>query len=43
MGTKVFFVGIGLSTLGLGYFIPLLIPASAIVVMVGVVMIVLDK
>lgn len=43
MGSKIAWVGLGLSPLGLGHFIPELIPAGAIVLVVGVVAIVLDK
>lgn len=42
-GNKVFLVGIGLSPLGLGYFIPVLVPAAAVVVVVGGLMVLLDR
>lgn len=43
MGTKIAAVGLGLSQVGLGYFSPILVPAGAIVFVVGVVFILLDK
>ena len=43
MGSKVAWVGLGLSPLGLGFFLPEVIIAGAVVLVVGVIMIVLDK
>jgi len=43
MGSKVAWVGLGLSPLGLGFFLPQVIIAGAIVLIVGVLMIVFDK
>ncbi len=42
-GNKVMALGFGLSPLGLGHFIPILIPAGAIILIVGAVMVLLDK
>lgn len=43
MGHKIIAVGFGLSPLGLGYFFPVLLPAGAIILFVGVVAVVLDR
>jgi hypothetical protein len=43
MGFKIAAVGIGLSVLGLGHFFPILITPGAIVLVVGVLFITLDK
>lgn len=43
MGNKIMAVGFGLSPLGLGLFFPALIPAGAIILVVGVIAVVLDK
>lgn len=37
MSGKVIWTGIGLSSLGLGHFLPAIVPVAAIVLMVGVV------
>lgn len=42
-GNKIMVIGIGLSPLGLGYFLPVLIPAAAIVVFVGAVLVLIDR
>lgn len=42
-GNKVMLVGLGLSPLGLGHFIPVLIPAAAIIFVVGAVLAVIDR
>lgn len=42
-GNKVFTVGLALSALGLGYFIPAVVPAGAVVVVVGAVLVVIDR
>lgn len=42
-GNKVIAVGFGLSPLGLGLFFPALVQAGAVVLVVGVVMLLLDK
>jgi len=43
MSGKIFGVGIALSMLGLGYFFPVVIPVSAILVILAGVLMVLDK
>jgi hypothetical protein len=43
MSNKIIWCGIGLSGFGLGYFIPILLPVGAILVVVGVVLLILDK
>lgn len=42
-GNKVVAVGFGLSILGLGHFLPVVVPAGAVVLVVGVVLVLLDK
>jgi len=42
-GNKVMALGFGLSSLGLGFFLPVVTPAGAILIMVGAVMVLLDK
>lgn len=42
-GNKVMAVGFALSALGLGLFLPVVIPAGAVVLIVGAVLVVLDK
>lgn len=42
-GNKVMAVGFGLSPLGLGAFVPVVVPAGAVVLVVGVVLVLLDK
>lgn len=43
MGNKIFTVGLALSPLGLGFFLPIVVPAGAIILCVGAIAIVLDK
>lgn len=43
MGSKIFFSGLALSGLGLGYFLPVVLPVGAVVVVVGIILIWLDK
>jgi hypothetical protein len=43
MASKVIWTGVALSGLGLGYFLPIVLPVGAIVVLVGVVLLWLDK
>lgn len=43
MGNKIMAVGFGLSPLGLGFFMPVLLPAAAIIMVVGMLAVVLDK
>jgi hypothetical protein len=42
-GNKVMVVGFALSPLGLGLFFPVIIPAGAVVLVVGAVLVLLDK
>lgn len=42
-GNKVFTVGLALSPLGLGFFLPVVVPAGAVVLVVGAVLLLLDK
>jgi hypothetical protein len=43
MGNKIAWVGLGLSGLGLGHFFPILLPVGAIILVIGVILILLDK
>lgn len=43
MGQTIAWVGLGLSPLGLGYFIPEVVVAGAIILVVGVILMVLNK
>lgn len=43
MSIKIIWTGIGLSALGLGYFLPITAPIGAIVLIVGVVLLWRDK
>lgn len=43
MSSKIIWTGIALSGLGLGMFLPIVLPVGAIVVCVGVVLMWLDK
>ena len=36
-------VGFGLSNLGLGFFMPMLVPAGAVIMIVGVVLVLIDR
>lgn len=42
-GNKIMAVGFGLSTLGLGQFVPLLVPAAGVILFIGAVLVVIDK
>lgn len=43
MSGKIIWTGVGLSALGLGYFLPIVIPVGAIILIIGVVLMWLDK
>lgn len=43
ISVKILLCGVALSPLGLGYFVPMVLPLGAILVVVGVVLLWLDK